>query len=134
MTRKVKAKPSAKSIKAPTKLKKPVAPKKKTTQTTLKAKPTPASKKRAKPASDDEDEDLVVDDTAHDDSLLSTTPPSNKKQKKAPAKKTTSQPLAERENDAPILVDNKSKVDSTDRYQKVGFPDTACRHYAHSHS
>ncbi|KAK8118951.1 DNA topoisomerase II [Apiospora kogelbergensis] len=108
---KPKAKPAVKKAAA-----KPAAPKK-MVQTTLKA-PKAAPKKRAKPTSDDEDD-------APDNSDFSNTPPNAKKQKKAPAaKKASTKPLEEIENDSMALDDSPDakptkKKTATETYQKL---------------
>jgi hypothetical protein len=114
----VPQKPKAKA--AP---KKPAATKpaaKKTTQTTLKAKPAtkPAAKKKAKAESEDEPSDIEMSDA---ESLLSHTPP---KAKKATApKRAGSKPLADVENESHGGdADGASKSgNASEKYQKVSF-------------
>ncbi|KAJ9667630.1 DNA topoisomerase 2 [Coniosporium apollinis] len=123
----VKAKPKA-ATKKPVAAPKPKAASKKLAQTTLKPTKTTAAKKRPRADSDEENSDAHLDpDSMDDDSLLSNTPPSAKKQKKAPvAKKPSSKPLQQIENESFGMdgVDeprpNKAApTNATDRYQKL---------------
>jgi DNA topoisomerase-2 len=112
MTRRQKPKAKAAPKKAPAA--------KKTTQTTLKAKPaakSTAAKKKAKVDSEDELSDAHMSDA---DSLLSHTPPKSKKA--AAPKRAGSKPLADVENESHggDAADGASKGgNASDKYQKV---------------
>lgn len=110
------------------KAKKPAVSKpKKTTQTTLKAKPAAkATKKKAKADSENEESGRDdIDDFI--DSVMSTTPPNKAKPKKAPAKKAGSKPLADVANES-FALDSADEAEMSkppkstgagDKYQKV---------------